>query len=180
MKKFVTLFILLAALAFFTLAANAGENKIGYIDLQKALNESTKGKEAKVELEATMKKLQGEINTRMAEREKLKTELEKQSLVLSADAKRKKADSLEKLEKEIERMISDSNAEMQKKQRDKEVAILKDLKGIIDDIGKKEGYTIILPSDIILYSNEGIDLTQSLIDRYNAQKPQEQAAPNKK
>jgi outer membrane protein len=196
-----TFFLVLALTAFLSTAAIAADEqapaaapapapapssvtKIGYVDLQRALNESTAGKEAKAELEAVVKKMQEEIDKKMAEREKLKTELEKQSLALSAEARRQKADHLEKLQKEIERMISDSNAEMQKRQRDKEVAIIKDLKVVIDDIGKTDGYTIILPAEAILYSSEGTDLTGTVIERYNAmheaageQKPEPKPEP---
>jgi outer membrane protein len=173
MKRFIPL--VMAALLFTAAQASAqeakpAETKIGYVDLQRSLNDSAAGKEAKSELEADMKKKQAEIDKRVGERDKLKGELEKQSLVLSAEARRKRVDELEKIEKELERLISDANAEMQKRQRDKELVILRELKEIIDDIGKTEGYTVILPSDVILFSKDGTDLTASVIERYNASK----------
>jgi len=178
MKKPAVFLLAMALVAFLSNAALAADSpqasttqaptKIGYVDLQRALNDSGSGKAAKAELESVLKNLQQDIDRRMAEREKMKTELEKQSLVLSAEARREKADQLEKVQKEIERLIADSNAEIQKRQRDKEVAIIKDLKTVIDEIGKTEGYTIILPAEAILYSSEGIDLTGSVIQRYDA------------
>jgi len=171
MRKVAAFLVTIALTGFLANAAPAADSpqtKIGYVDLQRALNESTAGKEAKSELESVLKKLQEDIDRKMAEREKMKTELEKQSLVLSAEARREKADQLEKLQKEIERTITDSNTDIQKRQRDKEVAIIKDLKVVIDEIGKSQGYTIILPSEAILYSSEGTDLTRAVIERYDA------------
>ncbi|MDA8170123.1 MAG: OmpH family outer membrane protein [Nitrospiraceae bacterium] len=163
MKKIlITVLVLLLPVAAF-----AADIKIGYVDLQKALNESNAGKEAKTDLEDAMKKIQGDIDKKVAEREKLKAELDKQALVLSPEAKREKADQIDKLERETERMINDANVEMQKRQRQKEVAILQGIKGVIDSIGKKENYLIILPADVILYSKGGIELTDRVIDTYN-------------
>ncbi len=178
--KRLAVMILALTLALSALPALAkAETKIGYVDLQRALNDSLAGKEAKTELESQMKVMQAEIDKRIAKRDKLKGDLEKQSSALSLDARRQKADQLEKMEKEVDRLISDANTEMQKRQRDKEMAILKEIKVVIDDIGKKDGYTMIVPSDVVLYSKDGTDLTQAVIDLYNAQRTAP-AAPAKK
>mgnify|MGYP000412788501 CR=1 FL=1 len=147
--------------------AQAQEVKIGFIDLQKALNESQAGKEAKAELESLMQELQRQIDQKVAERDKLRAELQKQALVLSPEARRAKADELQQLDKEVERLISDANEQMQKAQRDKELAILKEIKAVVDELGQKEGFTVILPAEVILYSAKGVDLTDRVIKLYD-------------
>ena len=150
-------------------AAGSGAGvKIGYVDLQKALNESSAGKAAKVELQGIMKKMQKAIDTKVARTEQLKSELEKQAMVLSPAAKKAKEDELAKLTKETRDLITSSNAEMQKKRQEKEVAILNRIKTVIDDIGAKEHYLVILPADVILYSKSGVEITDEVIDRMNA------------
>ncbi len=163
--------VLAAATAFGAQAASAGGRKagvkIGYVDLQRALNESNAGKAAKAELQSMMKQMQATIDQKVSETEKLKAELEKQALVLSPEAKKEKQDAIDKLSKETQALISNANTEMQKKQRLKEIGILKKIKTAIDDIGAKENYLIILPADVILYSRNGIELTDEVINRVN-------------
>lgn len=190
MKRLVLILavmVLSAATAFGAQAAKTGAQganvKIGYVDLQRALNDSDAGKAAKAELQNTMKGLQATIDQKVAQREKLKEELDKQALVLSPEARKEKQDQIDKLTKETQDLISSSNTEMQKKQRLKEIVILKKIKTVIDEIGSKENYLVILPADVILYSRNGIELTDEVISRVNqmASKtaPKKEKAPAK-
>jgi len=164
MRK-LTLFAVVLLLAFTTYAYAADSVKIGYIDMQGALNESLAGKDAKAALEKLVKERQDKIDEKIALRDKLTADLEKQSVVLSDDAKRQKEDELDKLNRELDRMVSDSNTELQKQQREMEIGIIKDLDTILKDIGKKGNYTVILPAEVVLYSVEGIDVTDEAIKK---------------
>ena len=164
MKK-LTLLAVAMLLVFSTYAFAAEIVKIGYIDMQDALNESLAGKDAKAALEKMVKERQVKIDEKIALRDKLVADLEKQSVVLSDDAKRQKEDDLEKLNRELDRMVSDSNTELQKQQRELELGIIKDLDAILKDIGKNGNYTVILPAEVVLYSVEGIDVTDEAIKR---------------
>jgi len=152
-----------------SLPARAEEKplKVGFVDLQKALNESEAGKQAKTELEAMVKERQAIISEKAKARDKLKDELSKQSSALSEKAKRAKAEELQKLEREVEDLISESNEELQKKQREKENQILSKIEEIISKIGKEEGYAVILPLDVILYAPKDTELTERVIKIYN-------------
>lgn len=158
----IALVILMSPLGY------ASEFKVGLIDVQRALNESEAGKKAKVELEEIVKKRQTEIDQRVIARERLAEEIDRQALVLKSGELEKKQDELEKLERDIQRFISDSNTEVQKKQKEKEMAILHELDGIITGFGKEQGYTIIMPAEAVLYSSEGFDITQSIIDIFDS------------
>jgi outer membrane protein len=154
-------------LALSTYAFAADSVKIGYIDMQQALNESDSGKEAKADLEKMVKARQVKIDEKIAMRDKLMAEIEKQSVVLSEDAKRQKQDELEQLGRDVERLVSDSNAELQKQPREMELEIIKDLDVILKELGEDGKYTIILPAEVILYSAEGIDITDTVIKKLN-------------
>jgi outer membrane protein len=167
MKKLVlALLIILASYA----PALAEEMKIGFIDLQLALDESDAGKKARSDLEDSIKKTEAKINEKIAAREKLDAEIKKQEGVMSSEARRQKLDELEKLDKEVERMKDDAEAEMQKKQRDMAGSILSELKTIIDKVADEGGYTIILPAEAIIYAKKSIDITTEVINRYNESK----------
>ncbi len=167
MRKILTMIFILALSAHAYGQEAEKPVKIGFIDMQRALNESEAGKNAKAELEKMFRDKQKAIDERIAQREKLVAELEKQAVVLSEEARRQKQDALDKLTRDLERMISDTNAELQKSQRELEIGIFRDLDKIIRDIGESGGYTVILPSEALLYSTEGIDLTDSIIAKHD-------------
>jgi outer membrane protein len=174
MRKILALFFVLSLSSFAVADEKAKisdeKAKIGFVDLQRALNESEAGKASKSELEDLIKKKQEQIDKKIKEKNRLQEEFERQSSMLSEEAARKRMDEIEEAQRDAERMISDSNAEVQKRQREKEIAILKNLDDIINKLGTKEKYTIILPAEVILFSSEGVDLTDVVIEKFNALK----------
>jgi outer membrane protein len=113
MKKGGTMQRFLGVVMFllFSTGALAAEQemKIGYVNLQQALNESVHGKKAKTEIEDAIRNKQSNIRSRVEKHEKTKKELEIQSATLSEEAFRQRMSELEKEEREIERLIGDSN-----------------------------------------------------------------------
>jgi len=174
MKKLLAVlfisFITLGLMAQAGKAEAADETKVGFINLQEALNESAFGRETKGQLEEIIKQKQAAISSKIDTKEMLEQELDKQSPMLSEEAVRQRSDEIDKLERDIERLISDSNTEIQKMQREKEVAILKELDDIIQALGRERGYTVILPADVVIYAGEGLDITQEVIKRYDKMK----------
>ncbi len=170
MKTILTVIFALALTAGQTVFAGhaaAAELKVGYVDYQKAINESDAGKQAKRDLEVIQKKYQARIAKKIDERDALKADLDRQSLVLSSDAVREKQDQIEKLNRDAERINNDAVQDIQKKQQEKEIVIVEGLKKVIDAIGKKENYNLILPADSVLYANGATDLTKEVIEKYN-------------
>lgn len=167
MKKLVFVFVLVFLLA--GSAARAENVKIGFVDLVKALNECDTGKKAKADLEFLIKSKQGSLDEKGKAIEKLKGDLEKQASVLSADAKRSKEDELERLIRDYQRMVSDSQNELRKKEGDITGEIIKEIRELVEKTGKEEGYTMIFENaeGMILYSQKELDLTDTVIKKYN-------------
>lgn len=177
MKKIVPLLILMTLILPFSLFA-AGPQKIGCIDLPKALNESATGKKAKSDLESLIKSKQSIIDEKGKPIEKLRGELEKQASVLSAEAKKSKEEELERLLREYQRLVQDAQTEVKKKEIELTDAIIKEIREVLDKIGKEEGYTLIIECSgtMVIYSNKEIDITDRVIKKYNESK----ATPVKK
>jgi outer membrane protein len=152
--------------------AYADDIKVGVVDLMKALNESDAGKKAKTELEAAIKAKQTVIDEKGKEIEKMKGDIEKQSSVLSAEAKKSKEDELEKMIREYQRTVSDSQNEVKKRESELTNGILREIRAIVEKMGKDEGYTMIIENaeGIILYSKKDLDLTDAVIKKYNESK----------
>ncbi|MFA5515957.1 MAG: OmpH family outer membrane protein [Desulfuromonadales bacterium] len=167
MKRIIILFF---AALFLATPAFAAEAKIGYIDLQKALNSSEAGKAAKERIGKTVQEYQGTVESRQKELKKLKDDLEKQTLVLSDEARAAKERDYQQKLKDYQRFTKDIQEELQQKDADYTRQILEDLLKVIKEIGQKEGYTVILEQteSSVLYADDKIDITEKVIGAYNA------------
>jgi len=150
-------------------ASAADMQKIGYVDLRVALNESETGKKAKGELEAIVKSKQSSIEEKGKSIEKLKGELEKQGSVLSAEARKAKEEEIERQTRDWQRLLQDSQNEIKKKEEKLTGTILRELRGIIVRIGEEEGYSLILENyeGLILFASKDMDITAKVVKRYN-------------
>ena len=167
MKKTLSLLFLTI---FCALSVHAAEIKIGYVDLQKALNTCEAGKAAKEKLSVRVKEYEAQIDLKQKDVKKLKDDLDKQGLILS-DEKReaKKLDFDQKL-KDLDRFSKDFQEDFQKQEAKFTKQIFIDFSKIITDVGTKEGYTAIFErsESALLYADQTIDLTDKAIKAYDA------------
>ena len=147
--------------------------KIGYVDLQRALNESDAGKRAKEEFKVQVDRLQAQLKKQKDEIDNLKEQLEKKALVMKEEERGNLEDDYRRKLRDFERNYKDSQADLQKKDNELTGGIIKDLQDVIRDYGAREGYTLILEntSSAVLYGAKSSDLTDDIIRQYNAQHP---------
>ncbi len=152
--------------------AVAAENKVGYVDLQKALNLSEAGKQAKEELAATVKKHEGTVETRQNELKQLKNKIEKEGRHLSEEGRSKMEREYQQKLKDFQRFTKDVQEELQEKDADFTRRILEDLFALVKEIAQKQGFSMVLEKSesSLLYADDGLDLTDELINAYNAKK----------
>ncbi len=143
--------------------------KIGYVDLQRALNESEAGKKAKESFKTEVDHMEQSLEKRKSEVEKLKDELEKKGLLLREEERDTlERDYRQKL-RDFERLYKDSQQELQIKDRDMTGRILEELRQVIQGMGEQGNYTVILEGNntVVLYGAKAIDLTDTVIKAYN-------------
>ncbi len=159
--------------------------KVGVVDLQRVLDDSGRGKAAKARLKELSIKLQEEIKSKRAfkdereqELQKLRTEIRSQGLVLSEQARIEKAEAFRKKVRELKRFIDDTNRfiedatqEFREKEARETQRLILEIRKIVKDIGKQDGYSLILEGNenasMVLYFDGAIDLTQKVIQRYD-------------
>lgn len=146
------------------------ENKIGIIDLQQVIASSKAGKAAKAQFEGEFKQKQQIIESKRAQLERMKNEFIQNGPVMNEVTRKQKADQIEQLDKELQRSRADFRDELQKKDFELLEKILKDLDGILQSIGKSEGYTLIIEKNEggVIFSSPTIDITQKVIQSYDA------------
>lgn len=158
-----------------TLNADTGDLKFGFVDLNKALNESDKGKKAVTALESLVQSKQKVIAEKEAELNNLKNEIMSQTAILNSEALKKKQEHHDELLKVYQRMIQDSKDEIQKRQSDFMKDIIIDIRRVIAKFGEDEGYTAIFEKfeSGLLYMPDSADLTETIINIFNGSSSEE-------
>jgi outer membrane protein len=162
------------ALAFPMLFAGAAQAdvKIGYIDMQKAIQETAAGKKAKKELETEFNKKKKDLEKREADIKKKHADFEKRSMAMNEDARNKLQQEIRTEMGKYQETAAKAQMEIQKRERDLTQPIVNKLRSIIDDIAKKEGYTVILEKaeNSVMWAQKDIDLTDKVIKAYDGKK----------
>lgn len=144
--------------------------KIGIVDLQRALNESKAGKKAKEQFKVEFDRMQDGLKREKDQLDRMKDDLDKKSAVLKEDQRKSMAEEFERKRRDLRRKLEDSDAELRKKDSELTGEILKDLAIVIQEIGARDGYTVILEnsSSAVLYGSKSIDLTDEVIRAFDA------------
>lgn len=172
MKKI--LLVMLVVFAVFLNAAwsraNAADMKVGFVDIDRAANDSEEGKKAVGKLKEIMASKQAAIAEKGKAIDKMKSDLEKQDKIISADARKSRIEEVERAEREFQRMVTDANQEFEKKRREFTESVYKEIIDIVIKYGQDEKYTAILPMQSVLYGDKVLDITDIIINKYNGQK----------
>ncbi|MDZ4677868.1 MAG: OmpH family outer membrane protein [Oligoflexia bacterium] len=146
--------------------------KIGYIDMQKAIQTTDAGKKAKKELETEFNSKKKDLQDKEKDLKKLSEDLEKKSMVLSDEVKQKKQLEFQEEMIKYRDLVGKSQLAIQERERNLTQPILEKLRSIIGDIGEKESYTVILEKaeNSVLWAKKKIDLTDRVIAEFNKKK----------
>jgi outer membrane protein len=169
MRKLVPALALFLALVP---AAATAEQKIGYVDLQRALNEVDAGKAAKALLKKDFDEKQKQVDAKKAEFEKLQADFEKQAMVMSEQARKEKGQDLERRARELQALFVNLQKDLSDREREATRGIFDKMSQIVAEIAEADGFTIVLEKNGgLVYAPSSLDLTNELIRKYNARYP---------
>jgi outer membrane protein len=150
----------------------AADLKVAYVDIQKAINESNAGKDAKKAISKDVEKIQHLGAEKQKELQTMRESFEKQTLMLTPEARVSKEKEYQNKSRDFQRWLDDTQNEMNQKRMEMERNISIGLVKVIQKMGADEGYTIILEKNesIVLYASKTLDITDRVIKAYDAQK----------
>jgi outer membrane protein len=178
--------IVMFTMATFMLAGSAStvraEVKIGVVDLQRAINETEDGRQAKRRLKKLFDERQESLNQKQENLKAQKESLERQQEVLSEDALKKKVEKYQADLMELQNEYVQYQQELSQKEGELTQKILEKMQGILRRIGQTEGYTLIIEANEggVVWVPSNLDLTDVLIQRYNQQAKQGGGSSSKK
>jgi outer membrane protein len=146
--------------------------KIGFVDMQKAIQETAAGKKAKKELETEFNKKKKDLEKKEADIKKMGEDFEKRSMAMNEDARLKKQGELQGEMRKYQEHAAKAQMEIQKKEHDLTQPIVTKLRSILEDIAKKENFTVILEKseNSVMWAKKDIDLTERLVKAYDGKK----------
>ena len=154
---------------FFTNSLFAADvAKIGVIDLQKLLATSNAGKAIQAELKKQKDKMENDLKQKGTEIEKISKRLERESMVMSKEMREEKEREQRIKINDFKTLQKKYRTDLQKLEAQLMNQLQNDLKELVESIGKKEGYLLIVNKHIVLYSPGSIDITNKLIKQLNA------------
>lgn len=156
---------------FASCAVTNADDKVGYIDLQRLVNESDMGKQASDEIQKLRKEKQAEISEKLDEIKALNSKIEKTGEDMTPDEKKETIDALKKANKDYQRMLADAKEEIENDEKGRVADILKIADGVLKDVAKKRQYTIILKDpNAIGYLDPKVDITNDVLESLNQMK----------
>ncbi len=164
---------LIAFVAMALVSTSALANvKIGYVDMQKAIQSTKAGQKAKKNLEAEFEKRKKGLQTKENELKKMGEELEKKAMVLSEDVRASKQREFQAKMMEFQQNVQKNQKEIQDEERKLTEPILKKLQAVIEEMAKKESYTVIMEKreNGVLWSQKDLDITDQVIKAFEAKK----------
>jgi outer membrane protein len=160
----------------------AQEVKLGYVDLQRALNEVDEGKSAKAQLKKEFDQKQKILDEKQEELKKLKADLDKKAAVMAEDVKRDKQGELDRKFLDVQQLFVQLQKELSEREREMTRGIFEKMHAIIREIAEGDRFTMVFEKNDagILYAPEASDITNELIRKYNSRYKGGAAAPGKK
>jgi len=146
----------------------AEDHKIGYVDMAKAIQETTTGKKAKKELEKEFNAKKAELQKKEGDLKKMDEDLRKKAAALSEESRTKKMQELQTEAMKFQREVSESQVNIQKKERELTQPILEKLQAALEKLAKEGGYTVILEKNeqSVLWAKKDLDLTDAMVKEY--------------
>ena len=165
----VSMAALLVAVMFSPGLGNAADvAKIGILDAQRVLETSSAGKAAQARIKAQGTQKTEDLKKRAEEFKALEEQLKREAMVMSQEKRDDKSRELKIRKVEIEDLQKKYSREMNQLQQQELNRIQADIVKLAQQIGKEEGYLLILTKENAVYYPSSIDVTDKLIQSYNA------------
>lgn len=148
---------------------SAGAVKIATVSIQEALNKVEQGKKAKEDLKREFDAKQKKLDLQQDELKKMQDSLSKQRIVLSPETLKTKEEEFNQKLIDLQKNFANYRQEIAQKEAQLTVSIIKNLRVLCEEIGKKEGYDLIVETsqDAVLYAQSKDDITTRVIQDYN-------------
>lgn len=169
LNKGILVFALATAVLWGT-AAQDEPMKVGIVDIDQAISSTEEGKAAREEFARKQREAEALLQPMMEKYKALEDELKAKKFVLSDEALFQKQLDIAEIRNTIQNKMKELEGQLQVDQKRLEGPLTAKLVNIIEEIGKSNGFTLIVRRGApgFLYTREALDITPLVIEKYNA------------
>ncbi len=159
----------LASVLLWGTAAQDEPIRIGIVDIDQAISSTEEGKAAREEFARKQREAEAQLKPMYERYKALEDEVKAKKFVLSDEALFQKQMDLVEMRNQIQSKAKELEGQMQVDQKRLEGPLVQKLSSIIEDVGKSQGFTMILRRGApgVLYTREALDITDLVIEHYN-------------
>jgi outer membrane protein len=167
--KAIVLLALAALVAWGTAAKDDQPIKVGVVDIDRAISSTDEGKAAREEFARKQREAEAKIQPLVERYQALEEEMKAKKFVLSDEALFQKQLDLVEMRNQIQSKMKEIEGQMKVDQKRLEGPLIVKLGAIIEDIGKSQGFALIIRRGApgFLYTREALDVTDLVIEKYN-------------
>jgi outer membrane protein len=147
--------------------SQAAEMKIGMIDFQAAVEKSQPGQKIEAELKKEGERMEAELTKDKDELTALKEKLEREAMVMSREAREEKEIEFRVKARNLQEKEKRYRSDFMGKQRQEVDKLRTVVLEIAQELGKKEGFTLVLSKVGVLYYDASVDLTDKVVQLLN-------------
>jgi outer membrane protein len=146
--------------------------RIAFVDLDLALSESKAVFTLLSEIDEGLQRQERELTARKREVRRLEIELERQGPILSDTERARRQSAILDAVEEIERLETRFQREVRDKERTTVGPLRRRLMEVVAEVGRREGYDLVLNGEMVLFGRERIDLTPAVIAEMDRRAPE--------
>ena len=172
MKRSFYFMAVMISVVFVWNTSSFAVDKIGFINLQEIMQNSTAGKKAAEDFKKFYEKETQEIKSSEKELKKMKDELEKQSSIMTQSSQKEKETANQKKLRDYQLLVSDTNEELKKRDQEMTQKLMPGIMKIVRAIAEKEKFTLVIDVATmpIPYYDKENDFSKKVIEEFNKSK----------
>jgi outer membrane protein len=160
--KKVSVFLIFMCMGLF-----AQSGKIGYVDVKKIFDNYDEAKKTEEAFKKEVDEAQKNLDKLQEEVKKMQEDYEKKKGMMKPDEQTKKENELKVKIQELSKKWMETKQKLDDRGKELENQIFEDIKKAIADYAKKNGFSMVVDSRLILYGESAVDLTNEVIKLLN-------------
>jgi len=144
--------------------------RIGYVDMRQMIVESTAGKAHQAEMQKMIKERQDAIDKETQKLQALKDSFEREEMTLSDAQKKTKQKQFQDEMQTYQHLAGDAQNAVRQKDSEYTQKAVEAIRGIVARVAQQDKLNLVFEKTelMVLYSDPGLDITQQVMQRYNA------------
>ena len=151
--------------------AAAQDLKIGYVNSERVMRESTPAKAAQAKLEAEFSRREKDLNDTAAKLKAAADKLDKDAPTLSESERNRRQRELVDQDRELQRKRREFQEDLNQRKNEELASVVERANKVVKQIYDTEKFDLILQGDVVIFASARVDITDKVIKALNSQPP---------